>query len=326
MHVVLTGGAGYVGSRLCRDLLLMGDRVTVIDTLCYGASSVKGFLGWQGFRFVKEHVAEVEALPDDTDVIIHLAAIVGEKACTVNEKEAHYTNVVGTRNMVLKASVAHVPIIFASTCSNYGVLDPGTIVATEETPLNPQSFYAETKIEAEEAVLSYAKGIVVRAATVFGLSPRMRFDLLLHDMLRHASTRTVFRIRNPQARRPFIEIGQLCWIYRWLAQEAWYSAHDLTSDLASGQLFNVVQMNLTKTAAIRSVSASAGLTVEESEYIFPIEDGVDDPRDYAVDGNKLRRCLNVNIDMDLQTLEEYLAQILSMKPIFDCPIAHSYEN
>jgi nucleoside-diphosphate-sugar epimerase len=153
--VVITGGAGYIGSLLTGELLRGGQRVTVLDSLLFGGESLLGYLADPGFAFHKVDVAvadhDLGRSMEGADVVFHLAAIVGFPGCQqVGEQVAWRYNVEATQRVFQAAEAAGVRrFLFASTYSNYGVADEGALV-TESSPLRPQSFYARTKIAAEE--------------------------------------------------------------------------------------------------------------------------------------------------------------------------------
>ena len=160
-HVLVTGGAGYIGSRLCGELLRQGYRVTALDSLLFGGESLLAYMGHHRFAFHKVNVAEEDARPycRGGGGVIHLAAIVGFPACqAVGPQVARKYNVEAVQRVFEAAESARARrFIFASTYSNYG-LAAGDAPVTEDSPLNPQSLYAETKIEAEQFLLQQAAG------------------------------------------------------------------------------------------------------------------------------------------------------------------------
>lgn len=194
-HVLITGGAGYIGALLSFELLRLGYRVTVIDSLLYGGESLVGFLHHPNFHFSKADITEPGAIHsslrrdwDKPKAVVHLAAIVGFPACQAVGKQASWKyNVEGTKMVYEKAALLGVErFLFASTYSNYGLSPDGKPV-NEETPLNPQSLYAETKIAAEEFLLTQTSGncspLIFRLATLYGIAPRTRFDLIINQFV-----------------------------------------------------------------------------------------------------------------------------------------------
>lgn len=217
-HIVITGGAGYIGSLLTGELLRQGYSVTVIDALLFGGESLMGFYHHPNFHFVKADVTEERAVLDALrqgwprpKAVIHLAAIVGFPACqAVGRQVAWKYNVDATRLVFEQAvRLGAERFIFASTYSNYGVAPDGRPV-TEDSPLNPQSLYAETKIAAEEYLLAQKDAptapLIFRFATLYGISPRTRFDLIVNQFVLEAFTRRRLIIYQRGYSRSFVHI------------------------------------------------------------------------------------------------------------------------
>ncbi|MBN1283877.1 MAG: NAD(P)-dependent oxidoreductase [Anaerolineae bacterium] len=215
MHVLVTGGAGYIGSMLAGKLLRMGWRVTVLDDLLWGGESLLPYFADPNFRFAKVNVTEPdEARPyfKDVDAVAHLAAIVGFPACQqVGEQVARLYNVEATRYMYdIADSVGARRFVFASTYSNYGIAKDGAPV-DEMSPLNPQSLYAETKIESEQFLLEQGidapcAPVILRFATLFGVSPRTRFDLIVNQFVLEAMSKGELIIYQRGYHRSFIHV------------------------------------------------------------------------------------------------------------------------
>ena len=217
-HILITGGAGYIGSLLTSELLRLGHRVTALDSLLFGGEAIVPFLHHPNFHFVKTDVTEPRAVKDalkdgwqKPDAVIHLAAIVGFPACqAVGKQVAWKYNVESTKMVYEQATDLGVErFVFASTYSNYGLSADGKPV-TEESPLNPQSLYAETKIAAEEFLLSQKDSptapLLFRFATLYGLSPRTRFDLIVNQFVLEAFTKRVLVIYQRGYSRSFVHI------------------------------------------------------------------------------------------------------------------------
>jgi nucleoside-diphosphate-sugar epimerase len=217
-HILITGGAGYIGSILTSELLRQNCRVTILDTLLFGGESILPFLSHPNFHFIKADVTEPRAVRDAVkrgwdkpDAIVHLAGIVGFPACqAVGKSVAWKYNVEATKTVYGQASDLGVErFVFASTYSNYGLSPDGKPV-TEETPLNPQSLYAETKIAAEEYLLSQKNAtcapLLFRFATLYGLSPRTRFDLIVNQFVLEAFARRELIIYQRGYSRSFVHI------------------------------------------------------------------------------------------------------------------------
>jgi len=185
--VLITGGAGYLGSVLTEVLLEKGYQVTVLDNLIYKQTSVAPFTYHSNFKFVFGNVTDeyvLKPLVESHDVIIPLAAIVGMPACKAQPEltvKVNFEQVRNISNWVTKDQ----KVIIPNTNSQYG---SSTEIITEDSPFQPLSLYAETKCNAEKAILDSGNGIALRLATVFGMSYRMRMDLLVQDFVYKAVT------------------------------------------------------------------------------------------------------------------------------------------
>ncbi len=217
-HAIITGGAGYIGSLLTSELLRADWRVTVLDSLLFGGESLVPFLHYPNFHFVKTDVTEPRAVKDSLksnwpkpEAVIHLAAIVGFPACqAVGHQAAWRYNVEATKLVFGQAAgLGSKRFVFASTYSNYGLSPDGKPV-TEESPLNPQSLYAETKIASEQFLLSQKDTVTApllfRFATLYGISPRTRFDLIVNQFVLEAFTKRELIIYQRGYSRSFIHV------------------------------------------------------------------------------------------------------------------------
>jgi nucleoside-diphosphate-sugar epimerase len=223
-HVVVTGGAGYIGSLLVSELLRTGSHVTVIDSLLFGGESLVPYLHHPRFHFVKSDVTEPRSLKDALrdppgsqdawpapDAVVHLAAIVGFPACqAVGRQVAWRYNVDATRQVFEQACDLGISrFVFASTYSNYGLMPDGKPV-TEDSPLTPQSLYAETKVAGEEYLLSQGAEatapLIFRFATLYGISPRTRFDLIVNQFVLDAFTKRHLLIYQRGYSRSFVHV------------------------------------------------------------------------------------------------------------------------
>jgi nucleoside-diphosphate-sugar epimerase len=185
--VLITGGAGYLGSVLTEVLLGKGYQVTVLDNLIYKQTSVAPFSFNKNFKFILGDVTDnsvLRPLVESHDVIIPLAAIVGMPACKAQPELTVKINFEQVNN-ITKWVTKNQMVLIPNTNSQYG---SSTEIITEESPFQPLSLYAETKCDAEKAVLDSGNGIALRLATVFGMSYRMRMDLLVNDFVYKALT------------------------------------------------------------------------------------------------------------------------------------------
>jgi nucleoside-diphosphate-sugar epimerase len=217
-HVVITGGAGYIGSLLTGELLRLGSKVTVLDDLLFGGESLLAYLAHPNFHFAKSNVLEPRAVRsslrsdwEKPDSVVHLAAIVGFPACqAVGRQVAWRYNVEATERVFEQADSLGVKrMVYASTYSNYGISPEGKPV-TEDTPLTPQSLYAETKIASEHFLLAQTASpcapLIFRLATLYGVSPRTRFDLIINQFVLEAYTKRELLIYQRSYSRSFIHI------------------------------------------------------------------------------------------------------------------------
>lgn len=215
-NVLVTGGAGYLGSVLCEHLLDAGYGVTAVDSLLYRQHGLFHLCGDERFAFVFGDVRDeglMRPLVAKADVIIHLAAIVGAPACdrdpwtavSVNQEAASLINRMRSPGQL---------ILYPTTNSGYGTRS-GAIHCTEDTPLEPISLYGRTKVMAEEELLQSPNAITLRLATVFGMSPRMRLDLLVNHFVHAAVTDGYLVIFEKDFKRNYIHIRDVadCFVY-----------------------------------------------------------------------------------------------------------------
>ncbi|MCB0103082.1 MAG: NAD(P)-dependent oxidoreductase [Anaerolineales bacterium] len=217
-HILITGGAGYIGSLLTSELLRQNYRVTILDSLLFGGESILPFMSHPNFRFIKSDVTESRVIRDacksdwqKPDAVVHLAGIVGFPACQAVGRQVAWKYNVEATKMVFEqsADLGVERFVYASTYSNYGYAEDGKPV-TEDTPLHPQSLYAETKIASEEYLLSQKDStcapLIFRFATLYGLSPRPRFDLIVNQFVLEAFTKRQLIIYQRGYSRSFVHI------------------------------------------------------------------------------------------------------------------------
>jgi len=207
--ILVTGGAGYVGTSLTALLLQKGFNVRVLDSLMFGSAGIIPFFADKRFEFIKGDVRDKTILKQavqGADAIIHLAAIVGFPACRKDPIFSRDININGTKNIV-KAAQGHIPVFFASTGSAYGKMLEE--VCTETTPLNPLSDYGKQKTQAETIVRTNKKFVIYRFATAFGVSPRMRLDLLPNDFAYRAVREKTLIIYEKHFMRTFIHVRDM---------------------------------------------------------------------------------------------------------------------
>ena len=206
-NILITGGAGYLGSVLAPILLQDGFGVTVLDSFIFGQSTLMDCCGQDRFRVIRGDVRNERVLKEalaSQDFIIPLAALVGAPLCNLDETGAVSTNQTSIESLCRLASPSQM-ILYPTTNSGYGIGEKGKF-CTEETPLRPISLYGTTKVKAEEAVLARGNSLTFRLATVFGASARMRVDLLVNDFVYRAVHDRAVLIFEGHFKRNYIHI------------------------------------------------------------------------------------------------------------------------
>ena len=237
--VLVIGGAGYIGSVLSRKLLDQGFEVKVLDTLLYGDDSVSALRDDPDFTLVEKDMRSIENVVDaieGVDAVVHLAALVGDPASAIDSQKTLELNYHSTK-MIAEICKYHQVnrFIFASTCSVYGQAETPETLLTEESPLNPVSLYAKSKIESERALLEMAdenfSPTVFRMATIYGLSPRMRFDLVVNIVTAKAHDEGVIPIFGGEQYRPNVHVAD--------AAQAYIDCLNAPIEDVAGEVFNV---------------------------------------------------------------------------------------
>ena len=208
-RVLVTGGLGYLGSILCEHLLAAGYNVTALDNLLYGTGQqgLYHLCANPAFAFIRGDVRDAESMQPalkDADVIVHLAAIVGAAACDHDRQMASSVNLDAARLLDRLRSPNQL-VVFPNTNSGYGITSAETL-CTEDSPQKPISLYGRTKVEAEKLLLEKGKTIALRLATVFGMSPRMRLDLLVNHFVHAACKDGYLVIFEKDFKRNFVHI------------------------------------------------------------------------------------------------------------------------
>ncbi len=327
LHVLVTGGAGYIGSLLTSELLRENYRVTVLDSLLFGGESLLPFLHHPNFHFVKADVTEPRAVRDAVrgewpkpDALVHLAAIVGFPACqAVGRQVAWRYNVEATRMVFEQAAVLGAQrFIFSSTYSNYGLTPDGRPV-TEASPLNPQSLYAETKIAAEEYLLGQKDApvapLLFRFATLYGISPRTRFDLIVNQFVLDAFTKRRLLIYQRGYSRSFVHVRD---VVRGIL-----TGLQAPEAKTRGQVYNLgtEQGNYTKDQIVDLVLRRIPETVVEyRDLTFG-----GDMRDITVSFAKIKRELGFETTLDVDDGIRELLHALNTGLIRD-PLDEHYRN
>ena len=209
--ILVTGGAGYIGSKLVTKLLNIGYEVTVLDVLKFSSRSLNHLFSDRNFHFIKGDVRNKELmkkLVEKNEFIIPLAALVGAPLCKKYKKEAISVNLNSIKSLMKLVSKRKKKVIYLTTNSGYGVGEKNKY-CDENSPLKPISLYGRTKVQAEKIVMSYNNSIGFRLATVFGYSYRMRTDLLVNNFVFKSLNEKKLTLYEPHFRRNYIHVDDV---------------------------------------------------------------------------------------------------------------------
>jgi len=292
MKILVTGPAGYIGSKLVPLLIEKNYEIIGFDNLTFGYHTLIPYLGKKNFKFINGDITEIEKhknLFNNIDGIIHLAAVVGFPACHKNPELANNINLIATKKIAdLKKKDTF--MIYASTCSNYG--HRGTdLSCNEDTPLKPLTEYGVTKTESEKYILSKENTTALRIATAFGMSPRLRLDLLLNNFVIKAITEKRIDIYESFHRRSFIHVADI-------AKAFCFAIKNINK--MKGLPFNVGSKNLnyTKLELAKIVKKYVECEIVEGK-------GIDsDQRDYVIDFTRITK---IGFDCDV-TLDQGISE------------------
>ena len=294
MKVLVTGGAGYVGSTLVPLLLAAGHKVRVVDHLAHGGEPLLGVWSHPDFEFVLGDIRDRNTLRSAVsgiDSTVHLAAIVGDPACSREPDLARATNLEASLALIQESRSAGVNrFVFASTCSNYGRMKDPERLVDEDSELSPVSLYAETKVAIERALLDGGRTdkwcpTPLRFSTVYGVSPRMRFDLTVNEFTLELMLKKHLKVFGEQFWRPYIHVrdaGRA--ILRVLESPEAKVAHrvfnvgDTTQNFQKQQLVELIRRHVPDAVV---------------DYVHKTED----PRDYRVSFTRIQNELGFKITM-----------------------------
>src|SRR5499426_3731232 len=298
--VLVVGGAGYIGSALLPMLLEKGYHVRLLDLFLYGAEPIRDFLHHPGLEIMRADFRQVDKVVEATknmDAVIHLGAIVGDPACALNEDLTIEVNLMATRMIAEVAKGSGVSrFIFASTCSVYGACDE---VLDEHSELNPVSLYARSKIASERVLLNLSDSkfapTVLRFGTIYGLSGRTRFDLVINLLTAKALVEGQITIRGGDQWRPFVHVHD--------AALAVFKTLEAPFPLVKHETFNVGSNEQNYT--IYQVGKIINQFVPAAQIV---DQGADaDRRNYRVNFNKIRDILGF---APTWAVEEGVAQVI----------------
>ena len=282
MRILITGGAGYLGSKLTETLLSQGHDVIVYDNLFFGSVGVIPFLDNPKYKLIKNTINNlelIEAVVKDVDYVIHLAAIVGEPSCKQYESSVYGVNS-GATSWISKCAYNYdIPLLFLSTCSNYGKTDK---VVTEDSPLEPLGLYADSKIQAEKVVLENDH-LVLRMSTLFGVSYRVRYDITINEFVYQYYRDKLLKVYGEDTWRPYLHVQDACNMI----------IKCMEKDLRSVYNVGFNNLNYQKKEIVNTIVEYLG--DGKIEYV-----DFDDPRDYQVNFDKIQNELNCQYKFSLE--------------------------
>jgi len=310
--VLITGGAGYIGSQLTNTLLKAGYRVRALDNLLYGDAGIRPFLGKPGYEFINgdiRHIEDVMSAMKGVHAVVDLASIVGDAACNKDRDRTLSINYEATKILLEIAKYSGVRrFLFASTCSVYGFQQDKV---HETSALNPISLYAESKLKSEDAILQQAGELdstIFRLATVYGVSYRMRFDLVLNTLTIRALAEHAINIFGGEQWRPLVSVQDVAACFL-LGLEA-------PRQKVSGQIFNLGSdaQNFRVWQLADAVKEKFPDTkVEHSQELS-------DNRSYAVNFDKVRKVLG------FQPAHTPIAAMEAIKQLWESGSVGSYQD
>ncbi len=294
LKILITGGAGYIGSMLCTKLINLGHQVTVIDILEYDTRSISHLYLKKNFTFFKKDVRDKKFLKNiikKFDFVIPLAGLVGAPLCEKRKKDAKEINLEAVRDLVNLLSEKQ-KIIFTNSNSGYGIGSKQKF-CDENSPLNPISLYGRTKVDAEKIVMNFPNSISFRLATVFGYSYRMRTDLLLNNLVLLSLRDKKLDIFESNFRRNFIHVNDVC-------EGIVYAIHNFNKLKSNVYNLGMSKANITKFEMVKKIKKYIkNLKIKK---IHNIKDP--DKRDYFVSNRKIeKKGFKAKIDIDEGILE-----------------------
>ena len=308
MNILITGGAGYIGSELVNFLLKSGHSVVVADTLHYEPTSLLRYCSNENFKFIKLDIRRTDLLKDlmsKSDVIIPLACLVGFPVCEERPNEAVEINYKVNKWIADNKSTNQI-VIYPCTNSGYGSSENG--VCTEESPMNPISIYGKTKVDAEKAYQDTEGCCTLRLATVFGPSTRPRTDLLVNNFVLKAIKDRVLVLYECEFMRNYVHIWDICRVYNFILDN-W--------DKCLNETFNIGNddINMNKLQLAEKISEHIPLEIIKAEFTQD-----PDKRDYVVSSQKIYD-LGFECKYDLH---DGIKQLINMYKILNQPWHGNY--
>jgi nucleoside-diphosphate-sugar epimerase len=318
--ILLTGGSGYIGALVVQELLAGGQEARVLDALLHGQEQIAAEQERAGVQVIRADLSDANARRralDGVDSVVHLAAIVGDPACARDPELSQRVNVQATLGLIDDAHESGVGrFVFASTCSNYGRMKDPTVPIDEHGQLCPVSLYAEQKVAVETRLLAESDGIsptCLRFATVYGVAPRMRFDLTVNEFTRELWADRELEVFGERFWRPYVHVRD--------AARAVCAVLQATPEKVAGEVFNVGRSseNYCKADLVEEIRKQ---TDRGKVAYVPREE---DPRDYKVSFEKIGARLGFQT---LMTVPEGIAELLAALNVeqFGDPFDGRYRN
>lgn len=318
--VLVTGGAGYIGSALLTKLLKNGYQVRLLDQMFFGTSPIASVLNHPNLEVVRGDFRQVDKVVQsmrDVDSVVHLGAIVGDPACALDEDLTIETNLMATRNIAEIAKGSGVGrFLFASTCSVYGA-NEGDELLHEGSPLNPVSLYAITKLAAENVLMSMADSrfspTCLRFSTIYGLSGRTRFDLVVNLLTAKALLNGQITIQGGDQWRPFLHVDD--------AALSVLKALEAPLEKVHREIFNVGSDEQNRT--IQQIGEMIQERVPAASLVNMSSGG--DKRNYKAHFKKIREVLGFTPQWTIEQGIEQVAYLINSGKVSDYQ-ASQYSN
>lgn len=316
MRVLVTGGAGYIGNYVVEEVLENGHEVRVLDSFLFGDEALEPFEDHDRLEMREGDIRHIEDLSyamEDCDAVVHMAGIVGDPACGVNEQATQAVNVEATKSLVEVCKLHDIQrLVFASTCSVYGASE--LMELNEGSYLNPLSLYAESKIDSEEIILHETHDMfsdndisptILRLGTIFGWSRRMRFDLVVNLLTAKAVLEDDIPVYGGEQYRPLVHAQD--------AARAFAEVLEADEEKIEHQIFNVGDNDLNY--KIKDVGRIVEENVEGAEVRF-VEHKEDD-RTYRVSFDKINHILGWETERDIADGVQEIKEWMKEKDVTD---------